>query len=60
MDTETPMIWTKNGNVPIAGLTRVPVWDVQKTYIKFCERWLDASGEVVKESADVYLVPPSL
>lgn len=50
-----PLIWTKNGNMPIAGLTYQTAWDVQiPHYIKFCERYLDASGDVVKESAHVY------
>lgn len=51
---EEPLIWTKNGNVPISTLTYQTGWDVQPTYIKFCERYIDASGEVVKESAHVY------
>ena len=52
--TQEPLVWTKNGNVPISTLTYQTGWDVQPTYIKFCERYLDASGEVVKESAHVY------
>lgn len=52
--TQEPLIWTKNGNVLVSSLTYQTEWDVQPTYIKFCERYLDASGEVVKESAHVY------
>lgn len=51
---EKPMIWTAKGNLPIEDLTYQTAWDVQDTYIKFVERYLDASGEVVKESAHVY------
>lgn len=49
-----PLIYTTKGNVPIASLTYSTDWDVQDAYIKFTERYKDASGEVVKESAHVY------
>jgi hypothetical protein len=49
-----PLIYTSKGNVPIASLTYETAWDVQDAYIKFVERYRDASGEVVKESAHVY------
>ena len=49
-----PLIWTSKGNLPLASLTYQHAWDDQPTYIKFCERYLDAAGEVVKESAHVY------
>ncbi len=52
--TEKPLIWTAKGNLPIEELTYQTAWDVQENYIKFVERYLDASGEVVKESAHVY------
>jgi hypothetical protein len=49
-----PVIYTSKGNVPISSLTYQTAWDVQEGYIKFMERYLDSSGEVVKESAHVY------
>ena len=49
-----PLIWTTKGNVPESSLNLVPVWDVQDSYIKLALRYLDASGEVVKESCHVY------
>lgn len=52
--SDEPLIYTTNGNLPVASLTYQTAWDVQDTYIKFTERYLDASGEVVKESAHVY------
>ena len=52
--TEEPLIWTSKGNVPVSTLTYQTAWDVKDEYIKFMERYLDASGEVVKESAHVY------
>ena len=42
------------GNVPIDSLTLETAWDVQTNYIKFTERYRNAAGEVVKESAHVY------
>jgi hypothetical protein len=49
-----PLIWTSKGNLPLASLTYQTAWDDQPTYIKFCERYLDSTGEIVKESAHVY------
>lgn len=51
---DEPLIWTSKGNLPISTLTYQTAWDVQDAYIKFVERYLDAAGEVVKESAHVY------
>jgi hypothetical protein len=51
---DEPLIWTSKGNLSLASLTYQHAWDDQPTYIKFCERYLDATGEVVKESAHVY------
>lgn len=51
---ETPLIYTSKGNVPIDSLTYQVRWEVEDSYIKFVERHLDATGEVVKESAHVY------
>jgi len=51
---DEPLIYTKNGNMPISSLTYQVRWEVKDEYIKFVERYLDASGDVVKESAHVY------
>jgi len=53
---DEPLIWTSKGNLPISALTYQTAWDVQPSYIKFVERYLDATGEVVKESAHVSVV----
>ena len=53
MSTE-PLIYTTKGNVPVASLTLETAWDLQETYVKFVERYRDATGEIVKESAHVY------
>lgn len=52
--SDEPLIFTSKGNVPVASLTLETEWDLKETYIKFVERYRDASGEVVKESAHVY------
>lgn len=49
-----PLIWTTRGNVPVSMLNCEREWDVQDTYVKFVERYRDASGEVVREDAHVY------
>ena len=49
-----PLIYTSKGNVPMDSLTYETVWDDQPAYTKFIERYRDASGEVVKESAHIY------
>lgn len=52
---EKPLIWTTKGNVPVDSLNYQTGWDIcPPHYIKFVERYLDESGEVVKESAHVY------
>ena len=51
---DAPLIYTSKGNVPIDSLTYETAWDDQPDYTKFVERYRDASGEVVKESAHVY------
>ncbi len=51
---DEPLIFTTKGNVPLSQLTYQTAWEVKDDYIKFGERYLDANGEVVKESAHVY------
>ena len=41
-------------NVPVSSLTYQTAWDIQPTYYKFVERYIDADGDVVKESAHAY------
>ena len=55
MQIDEPMIFTTRGNVPVASLTYQTRWEhLPDQYIKFCERYLDQNGDVVKESAHVY------
>ncbi len=54
-----PLIFTSKGNVPVASLAYETAWDVNPDYVKFVERYRDASGEVVKESAHVYVLKPA-
>lgn len=49
-----PLIWTSEGNVPVASLSYETEWDINPEYIKFVERYRNAKGETVKESAHVY------
>ena len=51
---EVPLIYTSKGNVPLASLTYETSWEINDDYIKFAERYRDATGEVVKEGAHVY------
>lgn len=51
---DEPLIYTSKGNLPVASLTYQTAWEVTDSYIKFQERYLDASGEVVKHSVHVY------
>ena len=51
-----PLIYTSKGNVPVASLTLDVSWDITDNYIKCVERYTDAMGEVVKQSANVKLL----
>lgn len=51
----TALIYTSKGNVLESSLTYQYEWDNQPDYIKFVERYRDATGEIVKESAHVYM-----
>jgi len=52
--TDEPLIYTSKGNLPIASLKLEAHWDIQPSYVKLIERYLDETGEVVRESAHVY------
>lgn len=55
MNTETPLIHTSLGNVPVDSLVYVAEWDITPTYIKFVEKYTDkSSGEIVRQNAHVY------
>lgn len=54
LDLRKPVIWTIDGNVNEDTLTYQTRWEITDSYIKFVERYLNADGEVVKESAHVY------
>lgn len=53
-----PLIYVEKKGVPAnvleSSLTYQTAWDIQPTYYKFMERYIDADGDVVKESAHVY------
>ena len=49
-----PLIHTSKGNLPVASLRLDTAWEITNSYIKFVERYLDETGEVVRESAHVY------
>ncbi len=50
---EVPLIWTKDGNVPIASLQYSTRWEDTEDYVKLIEVYRDRDGVVVKESAHV-------
>jgi len=55
MSTETPLIHTTLGNVPVDSLVYETEWDVTPTYVKFAEKYTDkSSGEIVRQNAHVY------
>jgi len=53
-DEQTPLIWTKDGNLPLVDLDYEPRWEITDEYIKFVEvhRRKD-TGEAVREAAHV-------
>ena len=50
-----PLIYTKNGNVPLEGLRHEVEWRISKDVVTFIERYFDGE-EVVKESIHVKLL----
>ena len=52
--TDEPLIYTTDGNVPLASLAYQTNWHVGDDIVKFSERYLDANGRVVKECVHVY------
>ena len=55
---DEPLIYTTMGNVPESSLTYEHEWNDSAEAIKFVERYKNAAGEVVKESAHVYMKQP--
>ena len=51
----TPLIYTKNGNVPLEELRHEVEWRISNDVITFIERYFDGE-EVVKESTHVKLL----
>lgn len=62
MNTDVPLIWTKNGNVPIDSLTYEKDWEVTDQFITFREVWRDDAGDLVKNCVHMYALKglPSL
>jgi hypothetical protein len=55
MSDTNPLIFTSKGNLPVLGLKYETRWEhVPDQYMKFCERYVDEAGDVVRESAHVY------
>jgi len=52
---ETPLIYTSKGNLPIETLKVEAFWENTDTYIKLIERYTDPTGEIVRESAHVFI-----
>lgn len=58
--TETPLIHTTKGNLPVAALQYSSSWHWEKTHVEFREVYKDSTGEVVKQNAHVFAFPASL
>ena len=50
--SDTPLIWTTKGNLPIADLKHDVQWRIEPDQIIFTESYL-LDGEVVKQSSHV-------
>lgn len=51
--SDTPLIYTIKGNLPVENLRYEPHWEDTEDYIKFVETYY-LGDEVVKQSAHVY------
>lgn len=60
LDTSVPLMWTKRGNVPIAELRYAPRWERNGRTLMLHREWFDASGELVSNSIDGYVLPPTM
>lgn len=52
-NTETPLIWTSKGNLPIDDLQYSYQWEDTPDFIKFTETYA-LDDEVVKQSSHIY------
>lgn len=52
--TDTPLIWTTKGNLPVGSLEYCPTWTEAPDEISFVEEYR-LEGEVVKRNVHVYL-----
>lgn len=48
--TDTPLIWTKNGNVPVNSLRYDQRWTDTPDEVMFEEFWFAADGELMKNN----------
>ena len=55
--TDTPLIWTIHGNLPISELRYEHAWEDTDTYIKFMEAYY-LGDELVKNNVHVYAKQP--
>ena len=52
--TDTPLIYTANGNVPVDSLTYDKDWQITDDLIVFTEVWRDETGAIVKNNVHMY------
>jgi hypothetical protein len=55
-ETEVPLIYTKNGNLPISDLELKTIWDFEPTGITFIEDYYQ-SDELVRRSVHRFQYP---
>lgn len=56
----TPLVYTSLGNLPMADLTRKVEWQFTPTQITLVETYADKSGEIVRQGADVFVLPRNM
>lgn len=54
---DTPLIYTKLGNLPINSLEYATRWEMTEDHIKFVETY-SRDGEIMRESAHVLVLKP--
>ena len=57
MNTETPLIWTTKGNLPVADLEYKTAWIDHEDYLSFSEQYF-LGDELVKSNAHIYSKKP--
>lgn len=55
-EEQTPLIWTKYGNLPRSELANKPRWVISKEgrCVTFVDEWFNAAGESVSCAVHVY------